>query len=180
MKTKSSARNMAYIGVSVALLTICSWICLPLNVPVTLQTLGVCLVAGLLGFKKGTIATLVFILLGAIGVPVFSEFTGGMGIILGSTGGYIIGFAFTAMIVGFVSDKFKGRFVPLVISMVVGVLVCYAFGTLWFAVVYAKSNEPASLMTILSWCVFPFIIPDAVKIAVSAVLANRLRKYVNA
>ena len=116
--------------------------------------------------------------MGAIGVPVFAGFSGGMGVILGSTGGYIVGFIFTALIVGFVSDKFKGKLIPLVISMVIGILVCYAFGTAWFAVVYNKANDPASLATILGWCVTPFLIPDAVKIVIAAILTNRLKKFV--
>lgn len=175
----SKIKDIVFIGISAALIAVCSWISIPLpTVPITLQTMGVCLIAGLLGLKKGTLATVIYIALGTIGVPVFSGFTGGVGIILGQTGGYIIGFVFTALIVGFASDKFKGRLLPLILSMVIGILVCYAFGTAWFAVVYAKSNEPASLLTILGWCVFPFLLPDAVKVAVAAVLANRLKKFV--
>lgn len=175
----SKIKDIVFIGISAALIAVCSWISIPLpTVPITLQTMGVCLIAGLFGLKRGTLATAVYIALGALGVPVFSGFTGGVGIILGQTGGYIIGFIFTALIVGLASDKFKGRLLPLILSMVIGILVCYAFGTAWFAVVYAKSNEPASLLTILGWCVFPFLLPDAVKIAVAAVLANRLKKFV--
>ena len=175
----SKIKDIVFIGISAALIAVCSWISIPLpTVPITLQTMGVCLIAGLFGLKRGTLATAVYIALGALGVPVFSGFTGGVGIILGQTGGYIIGFVFTALIVGLASDKFKGRLLPLILSMVIGILVCYAFGTAWFAVVYAKSNEPASLLTILGWCVFPFLLPDAVKIAVAAVLANRLKKFV--
>lgn len=182
--TKSNSQNsskilsIVYVGVSAALIAICSWISIPLTVPITLQTMGVCLISGLMGLKRGTLATVIYILLGAIGVPVFSGFTGGISIILGSTGGYIIGFIFTALIVGFVSDKFKGKFVPLVISMIVGILVCYAFGTVWFAVVYANSGESATIGTILGWCVIPFLIPDAVKIAIACVLTNRLKKFI--
>lgn len=175
----SKIKDIVFIGISAALIAVCSWISIPLpTVPITLQTMGVCLIAGLFGLKRGTLATVVYIALGALGVPVFSGFTGGVGIILGQTGGYIIGFIFTALIVGLASDKFKGRLLPLILSMVIGILVCYAFGTAWFAVVYAKSNEPASLLTILGWCVFPFLLPDAVKIAIAAVLANRLKKFV--
>ncbi len=136
--------------------------------------MGVCLVSGLLGFKRGTLATLVYILLGAIGVPVFAGFWGGLAVILGSTGGYIIGFIFTALIVGFVSDKFKGKLIPLIISMVIGILVCYALvqlGLLW------HRREPAAL-SILGWCVTPFLIPDAVKIVIAAILTNRLKKFI--
>ena len=100
-KNRNKILSIVYIGVSAALIAICSWIQIPLTVPITLQTMGVCLVAGLLGLKRGTLATLVFIVLGAIGVPVFAGFTGGMSVILGSTGGYIIGFIFTSLIVGF-------------------------------------------------------------------------------
>ncbi len=177
-KKKFKTIDIVYIGLSAALIAVCAWISIPLTVPITLQTLGVCLTAGLLGGKRGTLATVIYILIGAIGVPVFSNFGSGMGVLLGSTGGYIIGFIFTSAIVGFASDKFKGKIIPLIISMVIGVLVCYAFGTAWFAVVYARNGEPATLATILGWCVFPFIIPDAVKIAVAAVLANRLKRFV--
>ena len=62
--------------------------------------------------------------------------------------------------------------------MVIGILVCYAFGTAWFAAVYNKANDPASLATILGWCVTPFLIPDAVKIVIAAILTNRLKKFV--
>lgn len=176
-KTNSKITDMVYIGLSAAIIAVCSWISIPLTVPITLQTMGVVLISGLFGAKRGTLSTLLYILIGAIGVPVFSGFKSGFGVLLGSTGGYIIGFIFTALIVGIVSDK-TNKLWALILSMVVGILVCYAFGTVWFAVVYAKTNEPASLATILGWCVIPFLIPDAVKIALAAVLTNRLKKFV--
>lgn len=177
-KKKFKTLDIVYIGLCAALIAICAWISIPMTVPFTLQTMGVCLVAGLLGAKRGTIATLVYITLGAIGIPVFAGFSGGISAILGSTGGYIIGFIFTALIVGIVSDKFKGKLIPLIISMVVGVLVCYVIGTAWFAIVYAKEGTPATIGTILGWCVVPFIIPDLVKIIVAAILTNRLKRFV--
>ena len=175
-KTNSKITDMVYIGLSAAIIAVCSWISIPLTVPITLQTMGVVLISGLFGAKRGTLSTLLYILIGAIGVPVFSGFKSGFGVLIGSTGGYIIGFVFTALIVGIVSDK-TNKLWALILSMVVGILVCYAFGTAWFAVVYAKTNEPASLATILGWCVIPFLIPDAIKIALAAVLTNRLKKY---
>lgn len=177
-KDKSKTLDLVYIGVFSTLITVCSWITIPMAVPITLQTMGICLTAGLLGMKKGTLSVLTYILLGAIGLPVFSNFGGGLGVLFGSTGGYIIGFIFTALIVGFASDKFKGKALPLIISMIIGVLICYAFGTAWFAVVYAKNGSPTSLATILGCCVAPFLIPDAVKIALAALLTNRLKKFV--
>lgn len=176
-KTNSKVTDIVYIGLSAAIIAVCSWISIPLTVPITLQTMGVVLISGLFGAKRGTLSTLLYILIGAIGVPVFSGFKSGFGVLLGSTGGYIIGFIFTALIVGIVSDK-TNKLWALVLSMIAGILVCYAFGTAWFAVVYAKTNEPASLATILGWCVIPFLLPDAVKIALAAVLTSRLKKFV--
>lgn len=168
--------DIVYIALSAALITICSWISIPLAVPVTLQTMGVCLVSALFGAKRGTLGVLAYILLGAIGVPVFTGFKGGVGALLGSTGGYILGFLFTAVIVGIAADK-SAKPAVLVAAMILGVLVLYTFGTAWFAVVYARTNDHASLATILGWCVVPFIIPDAVKIALATLLASRLKRY---
>lgn len=175
---KISVLDIAYIGMSAALIAVCSWISIPLTVPITLQTMGICLVAGVFGARRGTLATVIYILIGAIGVPVFTGFKGGLGALLGSTGGYIIGFIFTALIVGLVSDKFGGKFIYLVIAMVIGVFVCYAFGTAWFAVVYTRGNASASLSEILGWCVLPFVLPDIVKIVIASILTSRLKKFV--
>ena len=175
---KFKTNDLAYIGLSVALITVCSWISFPLTIPITLQTLGICLVCGLLGFKRGVISTLAYLLLGTLGIPVFAQFTGGIGIITGPSGGYLLGFILTAVIVGAVSDKHSGKLWALILAMVVGIIVCYAVGTVWFAVVYSKRNEPASVMTILGWCVFPFIPFDTVKIVIASLLTKRLKRYV--
>ena len=87
VKHPMKTRDVAYIGMFAALMAICSWISIPTTVPFTLQTMGVFTAVGLLGGKRGTTAVLVYILMGAIGLPVFSGFTGGMGILFGSTGG---------------------------------------------------------------------------------------------
>ena len=168
-----SARRLTFLALSVALITVCSWISVPLTIPFTLQTFAVCLSAALLG-PSGFWAVLGYILLGAAGVPVFSGFRGGLGALMGVTGGYIVGFLFTAAIVGFSVRRF-GRGLPaLLLSMAVGVLVCYAFGTAWFMAVYARSTGPLSLGAALGWCVFPYLLPDAVKILLASVLCRRL------
>jgi biotin transport system substrate-specific component len=176
-KHKFKTIDLVYIGLSAALISICAWITVPLTVPITLQTLGICLVAGLFGAKRGTLSAAVYILLGAIGVPVFSGFKGGIGTLFGATGGYIIGFIFTALIVGIVSDK-TNKLWQLLLAMLGGVIICYAFGTAWFAFVYARDNSPQSLATILSWCVLPFLLPDIIKITIAAVLTKRLKRYI--
>ncbi len=171
---RMSVRELTFIALGIALLAVCSWISVPLTIPVTLQTFAVCLVTALLGLKGGLWAVLGFILLGAVGVPVFSGFRGGPAALLGPTGGYIVGFLFTALIVGLAVKKTGRRPPVLELSMAAGILVCYAFGTAWFMVVYTRGTGPISLGTALSWCVLPYLIPDAVKIALAAFLVRRL------
>ena len=174
-KTKLTVRDMAYIALFAVMMAICSWISIPSVVPFTLQTFGVFLAVGVLGGKRGTLAVLVYILMGCIGLPVFAGFTGGFGIVLGSTGGYIVGFVFTALIMWAMEKVPGSKTVVLTISMALGLLVCYAFGTVWFVLVYARTTGPVGLWTALGWCVFPNIIPDLVKMALALVLRKRLR-----
>lgn len=181
MDTEAVARNkthdMVFIAVFAVLMAICSWISIPMAVPFTLQTFGVFIAVGILGGKNGTLAVLIYIILGAIGVPVFAGFQGGIGVLAGSTGGYIVGFLFSALVM-WAMEKFLGRKpVVQILSMVLGLIVCYAIGTVWFMVVYTNNSGAVGLGTVLGWCVIPFIIPDLVKIALAFVLSRRLRKY---
>ena len=167
-----------YIGLCAALIAVCSQIQIPAAVPFTLQTFAIFLTCGLLGGKRGTVSVLIYILLGAVGLPVFAGFKGGIGALLGTTGGYIIGFIFTALIM-WLFEKLPGKkWITLGISMVCGLLICYAFGTAWFIYVYTNTKEPVGILTALSWCVFPFIIPDMIKIALALALTSRLRKLI--
>ena len=170
--------DMVYIALFAALKTCSAWISIPTTVPFTLQTFAVCLTAGLLGMKRGTLTIVVYLLLGAIGLPVFAGFQGGLGSLLGTTGGYLIGFLFTALIVGFISDRFGRKLPAVAAAMVVGIAVCYAFGTVWFLLLYIKNTGPVGIGTVLSWCVIPFIIPDIIKAAVAALLTSRLGRFV--
>ena len=169
-----SIREIAYTALGVALLIICSWLSVPLTVPFTMQTFAVCLVAALFGLKIGMLAVAVYLLLGIAGVPVFAGFEGGLGYLLGATGGYLVGFLLTALVVGIAADK-RGRGKKVLISaMVIGVLLCYALGTAWFVLVYTRTSGPVGVATALVWCVLPYVIPDIVKIVMAALLTNRL------
>lgn len=170
--------DLVLIPLFSVLIAVCSWISIPTMVPFTLQTFAVCLAVGLLGGKRGTLSVLIYLLLGAVGVPVFAHFTGGMGILLGNTGGYLVGFLFTALVMWAFEKAAEKSFPVLILSMALGILVCYAFGTAWFLLVYTKANGPTGLLTVLGWCVFPFLIPDAVKVAAAAVLTRRLRRMI--
>ena len=176
--TRSKTYDIVYIAVFAVIMAICSWISIPAAVPFTLQTFGVFVAVGVLGGKRGTLSILVFILLGAIGVPVFAGFSGGIGVLAGTTGGYIIGFLFSALVM-WAMEKLPGKNAfTQILSMILGLVVCYAFGTVWFMAVYSRANGPVGLAAVLGWCVIPFIIPDLVKIAVAFGLSKKLKKYV--
>lgn len=175
-KTTGNARDLSYIGIMTAIIAVCSWISIPAAVPVTLQTMGIFTAVGLLGGRRGTLAVLIYILLGAVGMPVFAGFTGGVGILLGTTGGYILGFLFSALLMWGMEALFGSGRPVLALSMAAGLLVCYAVGTAWFMAVYTKNTGPVGLGTVLGWCVIPFIIPDLIKIVLSLLLTGRLKK----
>ena len=171
------AKKISYTALFCALIVICSWISVPVSsgIAFTLQTFAVLLAAQLLGWKYGTAAVAAYIALGAAGLPVFSGFRGGVGVIAGVTGGYIVGFIFVALIVGISKKLFGSKTLPSIISMTLGVVVCYAFGTAWFCVVY--SGETTFLAALAS-CVLPYLPFDALKIAAAVLLTRRLEKYV--
>ena len=177
-KQKWAARDMAYVAIFAVTIAICSWISIPTTDPFTLQTFAVFLAVGVLGGRRGTFAVLVYILLGAVGLPVFAGFSGGLGALLGTTGGYIIGFFFSALLY-WAMTKVLGEKTPvMVVAMVLGLIVCYAFGTVWFMTVYARNSGAIGLGTALGWCVIPFIIPDLVKIALAVGLTRLLKPHV--
>lgn len=174
-KPKITVLELAYIAVCTALMAVCSWIAIPTAIPFTMQTFGVCLTVMLLGGRNGLFSILTFVLLGGIGVPVFAEFTGGPGILFGSTGGYIIGFVFMALIYWGITALLGEKLPVMVLALVLGMLVCYAFGTVWFMLVYSRTEDPVGLWTALGWCVFPYLIPDGIKLAIAVGLAGVLR-----
>ncbi len=168
--------DMTYIGIFAVVIAVCSWISIPAAVPFTLQTFAVFLAVILLGGKRGTMSVLVYILLGATGIPVFAGFRGGIGALLDHTGGYIIGFLASALIM-WAAERLAGR-KPLVqaVSMFLGLAACYAVGTAWFMLVYSRDTGAVGLMTVLGWCVIPFIIPDVVKIMLALMLGSALQR----
>lgn len=167
-------RDIAYIAVFAVVIAVCSWISIPTVVPFTLQTFAVFLTVGVLGGRRGTMAVLVYILLGAAGVPVFAGFSGGIGILAGQTGGYIVGFLFSALVM-WGMEKLAGRELWVqALSMILGLFACYAVGTVWFMAVYTRGTGAVSLGAVLGWCVIPFIIPDLIKIGLACIMSRRL------
>ena len=171
-----TTKRMTRIALCAALLAPCAWLSVPTQPPFTMQTFGVFLTLLLLGAKDGPIAIGLYILLGALGVPVFSGFNGGMGALMGPTGGYIVGFLLICLIFGLLCGKGAGLWLKA-LALLLGLAVCYAFGTLWFVKVYGDTKGPISTLSALSMCVFPFIVPDLAKLALALWAGKRLEKY---
>ncbi len=174
VRNNQSLRDLIYVAVFTALIAVCSQISVPTPIPFTLQTFAVMLAGGLLGWKRGTCSVLVYILLGIIGVPVFSEFSGGLHVLFGMTGGYIIGFLPMTLIEGVLCDKLGKKIGVMIVAMTTGLAVCYLFGTVWYMAVYSQQVEAIGFFTALSVCVVPYLLFDAAKIAAATVLVNRL------
>lgn len=172
---KVNTRGIAYIAVSVALIAVCSWISIPTAVPFTLQTLGIFLAVGLLGGRRGTAAVAVYILLGAAGLPVYGQFTGGLGILLGYTGGYFLGFFLTALLLWGMERLWGRSLLVLGAGMVLSLPLCYACGLGWARLFYYPGE---SFWTLLAWFVFPYILPDLGKAALALALIRRLRRCI--
>jgi biotin transport system substrate-specific component len=157
----------------VAILCVCGWLTVPVgDVALTMQTFGVFLTLRLLGGKRGTATIGAYLLLGAVGLPVFSGFRGGLGMLLGSTGGYLLGFLVTGLIYWVVEGLFCQR--GDIAGMILGLLGCYVFGSGWYLLIYAENS---ALIAIIVKCVAPFLIPDLLKLFLAMSLGKRIRKY---
>lgn len=177
MDRKSSIYQMTSIGLLTALMCILGPLSLPLpgGVPVSLNGFAIFLTAYLLGWKKGTISYLVYMLLGIAGLPVFSGYGAGLAKVAGPTGGYIVGFIFMTMIAGFFAENKKRNIWIAVLGMVLGSVTDMAFGTVWY-----MYQSGVALVPALSACVIPFLPGNVIKIAGAAIVGKavdeRLRK----
>ena len=181
MKKKSELYSYLLCALFAALTAVCSQIMIPLPftpVPINLAYLAVIVCGGVLGTKKGALAMLVYVLLGAVGVPVFVGFNGGLGALAGPTGGYIVGYIAMAAMCGVL--KFGGNSgqqntaLRIGMSVLKGVPVIftgYAFGTAWFMISMGTDLASALLL-----CVVPFFAGDVVKIIAAAGITQALRR----
>lgn len=172
MKKKSKTYQMAIIGVMAAVTSILGPFSVPIGVvPVSFTNLAIYFALYALGMKRGTISYLIYMFIGFVGIPVFSNFTGGPSKLLGPTGGYLVGFVFMALIAGYFIDKYIDKKVLCFLGMVLGTVVCYALGTLWLA--YQANMQAGSA---LAAGVIPFIPGDLVKIAIAALVGPQIRQ----
>ena len=186
-KNRSFIYDLVLISVSAALITVCSWINIPIGpVPFTLQTLGILAVMLTCGGRRGTLSILVYLALGACGIPVFAGFKGGVAAFAGPTGGFLIGFVFAGLVYWLLERLFfrKLKTSPIkiwifgFINSVVFEIVMYVTGVIWFMTVYAAQTGPVALGTVMGWCVLPFLIPDIVKLITAVDIGERARKLV--
>lgn len=176
-KSKFTTKELVLTAMMVALMAVCSWISIPSAVPFTLQTFAVFCAVSLLGGRNSLFAVLAYLLIGAVGVPVFAGPSGGIGIILGTTGGYMLGFIFIALI-SWGTEKLPVRHISVrIAAMIIGIAVMYVFGTAWFIFVYTDKTGAVTIGQALKWCVVPFIVPDLVKLALAVTISEKIRKY---
>lgn len=188
-ETNQSKKTLQMVLVAVMAAAICVVapfsVPLPFTaVPISFTNFMIYLALFAIGWKRGTIAYILYMAIGAVGVPVFSGFTGGLQKFAGPTGGYLIGFVFLAIIAGLFIDGINKKedasetvkIVFYVVGMVLGLTVCYIFGTIWFMIYTKTPFEMASVSSVLGMCVIPFLPGDAVKIIVATIVGVPLRK----
>ena len=169
---KIRTNQMVLIALMTAVTCVLGPLSIPLPfspVPISLTNFAIFLAIFVLGMKSGTISFIIYLLLGAIGVPVFSSFRGGLQVLAGPTGGYLIGFIFLALIMGFALDHFDRKLVPTIIGMIIGMAVCYAFGTVWLAKLLSLSFKEGLMMGVI-----PYLAGDAAKIIIAAIVGPKL------
>ena len=169
---KIRTKQMVLIALMTAVTCVLGPLSIPLPfspVPISLTNFGIFLAIFVLGMKSGTISFIIYLLLGAVGVPVFSSFRGGFQVLAGPTGGYLIGFIFLALIMGFALDHFDRKLVPTIIGMIIGMAVCYAFGTVWLAKLLSLSFKEGLMMGVI-----PYLPGDAAKIIIAAIVGPKL------
>lgn len=176
-QTNSKIKQMASVALMTAVICIFSPLALTLPVspvPVSLGTLAIYFAASVLGMKRGTLSVLIYILLGLAGVPVFTGFTAGPGVLLGPTGGYIIGYLFLTPICGFFAEKFSKKISICLFGMALGTAVCYLLGTLRLGQLLNLSFAQALLVGVV-----PYLPGDIIKLALAFPMGLQIKKRLN-
>ena len=175
MQARKEIRAMVRVALSVAFLCVSAMIAVPLfAVPFTLQSLAVLFILTVLGWKAGGAAILVYLTLGTVGLPVFSGFTGGVGILFGQTGGFLFGFLLAVPVFALIKGLKKDSRLLAVLAMVGALITDYLVGSLWYYFLFA---EGTSFFASLSVTVLPFLLPDAVKLTIAFLISERMKKH---
>lgn len=187
----SKTKELTLIGLMAALICIMGplSITIPISpVPISLTNFALYFVVYVLGMKRGTMSYCIYLLIGLVGLPVFSAFTSGPAKLLGPTGGYLIGFLFAALICGFLVDRWNGNVFMYSVGMVLGAVVYYLFGTVWLAFhlsMQGAAGQEGGMSAVLAGMnfkaalaagVFPFIAGDVLKMIVCVLIAPQVRR----
>lgn len=166
-------KNMVLMALFIAVTCILAPLSIPIGpVPISLTNFVIYFELYFLGWKRGLISYVVYLLLGMVGLPVFSGFTGGVGKLAGPTGGYLIGFILMTLVCGLFIEKFQNFFLHL-LGMILGTAIAYIFGTAWFCV-----STGTGVIAALALCVFPFLIGDLVKMVLAGLVAPGVAKQI--
>lgn len=178
---KSSTKNLVLTALCAALICVLAPLSVPVGpVPISLATFAIMFAGIVLGGRLGTLAVLVYLLLGMVGVPVFAGWTAGVQKLAGPTGGYLVGYLPLAFLCGFIYHSFgrekKGtaRIMAMVAAMLIGTAVLYLLGTAWFCF-----SMPSTVGKALGLCVIPFLPGDVVKIVCVTLIAPQVEKALN-
>lgn len=172
----SKTQNIVICGLFAAITALLAQISIPLpftTVPLTMQIFAVALTGVLLGSKKGFISILIYVLLGAIGLPVFAQMSGGLGVLFGPTGGFLLGCPFMAFVVGYISERTSSK-LYILLSMVLGLIVVYAIGSIMYSLV-TNSTIKQSII----YCVVPFVVVDSIKLLLATSVSALVSKRIN-
>ena len=171
MKSSQKVKNMAMAALLAAVTGVLAQVIIPLGpVPFTMAVFGVFFMGMMLSPRYALASILVYILLGLVGVPVFAGFSAGPAVLAGPTGGYVVGYIAMAVMPAFARAKKLPAWAVLA-AAVVGLIICYALGTVWFMLLTQNS-----LAVSLAWCVFPFVVPDIAKVFLALALARVLER----
>ena len=169
-------RNIALCGLSSALMALCAWISVPIfDIAFTMQSFAVFFALFVLGGKWGSAAILVYLCLGIAGLPVFSNFQGGLGALLGVTGGFLWGFLLCDLCYWLLSSLFGKKW--NILWAAISLLLCYGCGCIWFYAVYGDGSA-LGLGAVIFKCVVPYLLPDTLKIYLSWQLSRKLMRYI--
>lgn len=170
MKNKKT-QQMAVTGLMAAVICILGPMSIPIGiVPISLTMFAIYLSLYAVGMWRSAVSYLIYLLIGLVGLPVFSGYTSGPGKLFGPTGGYLLGFFFLALIAGYFIDRFETWYMSF-LGMTLGIVVCYGFGTVWLAYQAGMSFQEA-----LAAGVLPFIPADLVKIVLAVLIGPVIRK----
>lgn len=170
---------MALCAMGTGILAISAWISIPVfDIAFTMQTFALFLLLELLGGKRATVTCLVYLLLGTVGLPVFSGFRGGISVLLGVTGGYIVGFLACCLVYWAMTAWLGSAKWVRIAASCLGLPLCYGFGTFWFLFAYTGSSA-MTFWSVTAKCVVPYLLPDGLKIFLGYSVAGRLEHTVN-